>query len=702
MTANWFVSLLRTLCMFLDWIVYNLVEQIYQLFLIISQTGIFTSENMQGFASRIYFFLGLLMIFKVSISIVQYILNPDSVKDSKVGASKLLKNVIIILLGIVLIPYAFNAAYNLQKIVLKNNIIGNLILGMNDSENPADDVNSAGTTMAFTSFKGFFNLNTNIANTDGSTLISGECSALPVDEDGNLNTTNCNSDEISLLTEFINKDSKNANFTEAYKTKKVYYFGQMDFNYQVGDYYLFDYTILISTLAGGFIAYILLMFCIDVAVRNVKLGFLQLIAPIPLIAKVDPKKGDEVFNKWTKECISTYLDLFIRVAAIYFAIFLISVMMNGTFDIVTGEDTHNIFLDIFFMIGILSFAKDLPKFIETLTGIKMNGSLSLNPMKNKNLAPLGMAGAMIGAKAANVARGVNKAKLRSNGNKGRMLLGGLGGLVTPSIGAGIRAGSGLMSGKGMGEILKAQGDANLKRAKDLDSNIFSSAKSGFESYFGIPSGKDKMINKEKANDLYKKFNGENGYITNLKNSAEYASADNYQKKVMENETKAGMFKSQEFRDAYVNMNNAKAARNMAQSTYDILEKRLASGDTSVTAEAVTEAAITAKTASSTFDNLAKEFDKQKEKFTADAETFETYKYADDVINSTNKLEGYTKSANEIAPQGKVVSEEERMQQFADMVAKAVGGNQSDSSTTVKNTSNEVVLPSNNNNSNNSN
>jgi len=688
--------------MFLDWIVYNLVEQIYQLFLIISQTGIFTSENMQGFASRIYFFLGLLMIFKVSISIVQYILNPDSVKDSKVGASKLLKNVIIILLGIVLIPYAFNAAYNLQKIVLKNNIIGNLILGMNDSENPADDVNSAGTTMAFTSFKGFFNLNTNIANTDGSTLISGECSALPVDEDGNLNTTNCNSDEISLLTEFINKDSKNANFTEAYKTKKVYYFGQMDFNYQVGDYYLFDYTILISTLAGGFIAYILLMFCIDVAVRNVKLGFLQLIAPIPLIAKVDPKKGDEVFNKWTKECISTYLDLFIRVAAIYFAIFLISVMMNGTFDIVTGEDTHNIFLDIFFMIGILSFAKDLPKFIETLTGIKMNGSLSLNPMKNKNLAPLGMAGAMIGAKAANVARGVNKAKLRSNGNKGRMLLGGLGGLVTPSIGAGIRAGSGLMSGKGMGEILKAQGDANLKRAKDLDSNIFSSAKSGFESYFGIPSGKDKMINKEKANDLYKKFNGENGYITNLKNSAEYASADNYQKKVMENETKAGMFKSQEFRDAYVNMNNAKAARNMAQSTYDILEKRLASGDTSVTVEAVTEAAITAKTASSTFDNLAKEFDKQKEKFTADAETFETYKYADDVINSTNKLEGYTKSANEIAPQGKVVSEEERMQQFADMVAKAVGGNQSDSSTTVKNTSNEVVLPSNNNNSNNSN
>jgi len=354
------------------------------------------------------------------------------------------------------------------------------------------------------------------------------------------------------------------------------------------------------------------------------------------------------------------------------------------------------------MIGILSFAKDLPKFIETLTGIKMNGSLSLNPMKNKNLAPLGMAGAMIGAKAANVARGVNKAKLRSNGNKGRMLLGGLGGLVTPSIGAGIRAGSGLMSGKGMGEILKAQGDANLKRAKDLDSNIFSSAKSGFESYFGIPSGKDKMINKEKANDLYKKFNGENGYITNLKNSAEYASADNYQKKVMENETKAGMFKSQEFRDAYVNMNNAKAARNMAQSTYDILEKRLASGDTSVTVEAVTEAAITAKTASSTFDNLAKEFDKQKEKFTADAETFETYKYADDVINSTNKLEGYTKSANEIAPQGKVVSEEERMQQFADMVAKAVGGNQSDSSTTVKNTSNEVVLPSNNNNSNNSN
>jgi hypothetical protein len=32
----------------------------------------------------------------------------------------------------------------------------------------------------------------------------------------------------------------------------------------------------------------------DVAVRSIKLAFLQLIAPIPLIAKIDPKKGDEV------------------------------------------------------------------------------------------------------------------------------------------------------------------------------------------------------------------------------------------------------------------------------------------------------------------------------------------------------------------------------------------------------------------------
>ena len=83
--------------------------------------------------------------------------------------------------------------------------------------------------------------------------------------------------------------------------------------------------------------YIAVSFCFDMAVRAVKLGFLQLIAPIPLIAKVDPKKGDEVFNKWVKECTSTYLNLFVRLVAIYFALYILFLVLY-----------HHLYIYLFF------------------------------------------------------------------------------------------------------------------------------------------------------------------------------------------------------------------------------------------------------------------------------------------------------------------------------------------------------------------
>src|SRR5699024_5186594 len=42
-----------------------------------------------------------------------------------------------------------------------------------------------------------------------------------------------------------------------------------------------SYTLIVSTVAGIFILYVLLNFCFDMAVRVIKLAFYQLIAPIP-------------------------------------------------------------------------------------------------------------------------------------------------------------------------------------------------------------------------------------------------------------------------------------------------------------------------------------------------------------------------------------------------------------------------------------
>ena len=46
------------------------------------------------------------------------------------------------------------------------------------------------------------------------------------------------------------------------------------------------YLFLISTLAGAFCAYVILGFVIDMGVRAVKLAYLQLIAPLPILSLI--------------------------------------------------------------------------------------------------------------------------------------------------------------------------------------------------------------------------------------------------------------------------------------------------------------------------------------------------------------------------------------------------------------------------------
>lgn len=444
MQPNWFIDIIRELFFVFDKIVYNLIDLVYQLFMSIAETGIFRAEDIRSFAERIYFFLGLIMVFKVSISIIQFIANPDSAKDGKVGAPKLLKNLVVILVGIILIPYVFEAAYSLQRLVLRDNVIGNLILGMNysedkkiDGDTEQDFIKSAGKRMAFTTFTAFFHLDTDIVGASGTELFNNACAANPFTKEGNVNPE-CSDDGKQVIDDFLRNKEKNKNFQVAYAENNFNYLQRMQISYEIEDYnnedkYLFDYSILISTAAGVFIIWILLGFCVDVAIRNVKLGFLQLIAPIPLIAKIDPQKGDETFNKWVKECTSTYLNLFGRLIAIYFAVFLLSLITGGFINVVSGEESNpNIFVKVFFIFGILTFAKDLPNVLKKLfPGLELDGKgLGL---KNKlNQTPIVGAAAnkalgLAGRTGLNLAKGVGRATGKGLGKVGKGLGNKIGG-----------------------------------------------------------------------------------------------------------------------------------------------------------------------------------------------------------------------------------------------------------------------------------
>ena len=130
----------------------------------------------------------------------------------------------------------------------------------------------------------------------------------------------------------------------------------------------------------------------DVALRSIKLAFLQLIAPIPILSYVDPKSGkDGLFKKWYEMCIKTFISLFVRLIALYFAVYIISRVADMKMvDLIDGSYQTNAFVAIFIIIGALMFAKQLPKILEGL-GIKLDGDgkFTLNPLRKLEKEALG-------------------------------------------------------------------------------------------------------------------------------------------------------------------------------------------------------------------------------------------------------------------------------------------------------------------------
>lgn len=449
MIMDWLTGVVRWLFFMLDGVIYSFIVTVYNLFVDIAETSIFTEEVIDLFASKVYALLGIFMLFKVSFSILSYIVSPDDFLDKTKGFSKLISNIIITLTLLIVTPWIFTQAMDIQRIVLRDNIIGKIF---STTEINTTVVTDPGATMAYQTLKAFYHLDTDAYS---------ECTGL---ETGTIaDRERCKEVGFNNADNF---DSMEQSLVYAYNTNSVSLYMDGDLLNQKAsdDGYTMNYMFLISTLAGGAICLLLIVFCFDVAVRSVKLGFLRMIAPIPIVSRVDPK-GDKAFRNWAKMCLTTYLDLFIRLLAIYFAIFVITQMMDLRFvDAVTGLETDvNAFVKVFIILGALLFAKQLPKLIEDLIpGLKMSGKFTLNPLKKLNqtgipgLAAVGAAGAL--GFASNMA----EAKNRGSGPMGFM----------KRVGSGVAGASSSMFHTGQ-NVLKNKGEKNfssLRSGVALSSN----------------------------------------------------------------------------------------------------------------------------------------------------------------------------------------------------------------------------------------
>lgn len=392
---DWLETIFRTILFWLDSIVYKFIPTVYNLLVNIAETSIFSEDVFISFSDRIYTLLGVFMLFKVSFSILTYIVDPDAFTDKNKGFGKLISNIIMTLALLIFTPYIFTYAMELQGIILKDNLIGKLFStnGVNTTV-----VADPGNTMAYETFKAFYYFDVDRYPECDSDNFTGNNADFSCIE--NISSIE---DTVSLR-----KNLEYAHFTGSIS---VYLDSGIAIMRDKEDNYVMNYTSVFSTLTGVVIILLLIVFCFDVAVRSVKLGFLRMLAPVPIISRIDPKKGKEVFDKWVKTCINTYLDLFIRLLAIYFAIFVITQIIDLRFvDAVTGQEIGQVnpFVKVFIILGALLFAKQLPKLIEDLTGMKMDGKFTLNPLKKMSEVP-------IAGKAANLAIGGIDSKIHGNG-----------------------------------------------------------------------------------------------------------------------------------------------------------------------------------------------------------------------------------------------------------------------------------------------
>ncbi len=465
------LNLIRKFFSWLDVVVYKCVAIIFQLIVDLANVQIFTDSTINEFANRMYIILGLIMLFKIMISFIQILIDPDTISDKEKGAGNILKRVTISLALIALVPSIFKFAREVQGYIVP--VIPRVILGINDratttrydengnevtSESDVDVVNESniGDTVAWQSFLPFFNYN------EGC-------------EDGSLKLNSGYSDE--LLSVFsVGSASEHVNDTCSES--------------QDENGYKYDYTFLISTAVGVYLLFILIQVAVAIAIRAIKFGICEFVAPIPIASYVDPKTSKSTFDKWVSTSVKVYLDLFTRLIIVYFVVYIMIVIFGDPTSITkiyenVGKDWFRTTLVILFLIlGLFKFVKEAPKFISNLLGLNTDGDIG-NMFKGAFSSAAGVAGAAVGG-VGNFINGV-----ASEQNKGKRIIKGLASGAAGFTSGLWRGQAAAFKGKNAkdvyGSTVKGTFAARNQHIADRANGVgyFDRARAGMLDYFGI-------------------------------------------------------------------------------------------------------------------------------------------------------------------------------------------------------------------------
>lgn len=342
---------LRTFSCTVAAVIYNFIVDLYNVFMYTARAEILESSFIQGIYNKVGMILGIFMVFKLSFSLIQSLVDPSKFTDEKKGFGGIIKRSVIsiVLLGIT--PSIFNMAFDLQNLVVgsannTDNIIYKLIVG----KAPSKDAESFGHVIASELYFGFYTENEPLKLNQGLEVTYPDSGGVQLEIH----------DYEYLKTQIL---EDHMSFSDTVDYISITNAGQ----------YVIKWDGLFAIGFGLFMVYILITYCISVATRVIQLAYLQLIAPVPILSYISDPEGS--FKNWTKQCMTTYLDLFIRLAIIYFIITVSTQILQAFSEVGSvfyestgleaGSGTAK-WVSRFLIIGLLMFGKRVPELLKDL------------------------------------------------------------------------------------------------------------------------------------------------------------------------------------------------------------------------------------------------------------------------------------------------------------------------------------------------
>lgn len=326
------IPIFTELCILIDAAIYGIataaVEGFYQV--VELSYSVFSPTTADGAKSVIYAILqrvmvlaGIYALFRLSIMLINYLVNPSKLKEAENTGVTIVKNAFIAIVLLLAMNFIFGLLGDFQKFVFESNVIENIIYGT-DADESTNSIKQNAKKFTNNMWLLFFTPKEDVPTT-------GTC-----------------------VTSYNEVSEGTGNILSLIGCHYKYY----------------DYLPLAPFIVGIFLVYYFVMYCMELAARMLKLLVLQVLAPIPVIMSIDPSQKNKLSN-YIKVYLPIYIQIFIRVFTFYTAFAISSIVIDEAGNLFGGLDKIGWFLKIIIILGIFQGAKEIPKLIENALGFKI-------------------------------------------------------------------------------------------------------------------------------------------------------------------------------------------------------------------------------------------------------------------------------------------------------------------------------------------